>query len=210
MQVNFIMTLFGYRISYFLTKLFFLSCFFIFVTFLNSLPVEADSADCDRYYDMAMKLYRQKKSLEAEKVFSIAISKCPNVAKLYFQRAKLRQNYLGKYQEAIMDYTIVLKLNKNTKSYHPKSYYMRGLCWYHFGQYGRAVSDFSSCIKLNPKYDGRVRVARAKAFGKLGMVKNALQDLKNCSKFDPKYGQGQRAVVIQTLYAKIASGQSDY
>ena len=185
------------------------SIFLIFLCIIFLLvPREAVSATiCDKYYEKAMKLWLNKKMKEAEQVFSLGIRKCPNDAKLYFQRAKIRQEYFNNCDDAILDYTTVLKLNPNTKIGHAKSYYKRGLCWYKFGRYELAVRDFSGCLKVNPRYDGRVRIARAKAYAKLGMIKNAVNDLKNCSKFDPKYGQGARAKKIQSLLKEILSGK---
>ena len=102
-----------YQQDFQLKKVLFLLCVCFCVTLWDS-GAEADETHAyDKYFEIALKLYKQKKSKEADKVFSIAISKYPNVAKLHFWRAKLRQNYLDNYRDAIQDYSIVIKLNPN-------------------------------------------------------------------------------------------------
>ena len=194
-----------YQHGFNLKKLFFL-LFVCFCVTLWDSGAEADETKAyDKYFVQAMKLYKQKKSKEADKVFSIAISKYPNVAKLHFWRAKLRQNYLGNYRDAIRDYSIVIKLNPNGKIFVPKSYYMRGLCRCRFELYPQAIRDFSNCLRLQPNYGGRVYFARAKAHAKVGMIEKARNDLKAAVKYDPKYAPAAR-----DLLKKFLAGRRDF
>ena len=149
-------------------------CICFCVTLWDSWSEANDTNAYDKYFEIALKLYKQKKSKEADKVFSIAISKYPNVAKLHFWRAKLRQNYLDNCRDAIRDYSIVIKLNPNG-NFTPKSYYMRGLCRYKFGLYALAIRDYNNCFRLRPNYY-RAYFDRAKAYAKLGMIEKARND----------------------------------
>lgn len=69
----------------------------------------------------------------------------------------------------------------------------------------QAISDFSNCIRLHPSYDGKVYIARAKAYGKIGMVIQAQKDLQNCSKLDPKYARGKRAIAVDRGSARLCN-----
>lgn len=155
---------------------------------LWSAITKADEAkDYKQYYDQAIKFQR-------------AIKKNPQNAKLYYLRAKNRQN-MGKFQDAIRDYTIVIKLKP--KSY-PKAYWRRGLCLYKLGLYQLAIRDYSRCLMLVPKYD-KVYFCRAKAYGKIGMIGKAKKDLESAVKYGPKYAPGARLVL-----EKLLTGRSDF
>jgi len=190
-----------YHQGFKLKKLFFLLCVFFCVTLWDSWSEADETKAYDKYYIQAMKLQKQKKYKEADKVFSIGISKYPRAVNLYYFRAKLRHHYMGNCRNAIQDYSIVIKLNPR---YNPKAYWRRGACLCEFGQYEQAIRDFSNCLQLIPKY-GRVYFLRAKAYAKLGMIEKAKNDLKAAVKYDPKY-----ASAAKDLLKKFLAGRRDF
>lgn len=192
-----------YQQGFKLKKIFSFLCVFLCVTLCYSGVEANETMAYDKYFEIGLKLYRQKRSKEADNVFSIAINKYPNVAKLHFWRAKLRQNYLGKYRDAIRDYSIVIKLTPNG-GFTPKSYYMRGLCRYKFELYALAIKDYNNCFRLNPNYY-RAYFDRAKAYAKLGMIKKARNDLKATIKYLPDYTRA-----VKELWKKILEGSRDF
>ena len=187
-----------YQQGFQLKKVLFLLCICFCVILWDSWS-EADETEVyDKYFVQAMKLQKQKKYKEADRVFSIGISKYSRAIKLYYFRAKLRQHYMGNFRDAISDYNIVIKLNPK---YNPKAYWRRGACLCKFEQYEWAIRDFTSCLQLIPKY-GRVYLLRAKAYAKLGMIEKARNDLKSATKYDPKYAKGAK-----DLWKKILEGR---
>ena len=190
------------KVAEFQTVLF-LMCVFFCLVLLNTYSEAGETHAYTKYVDMANKYKKQKKYFEAEKVLSFAISKYPYAPQLYFVRGKIRQGSLGDYNGAILDYSKVVKLKKNI--YQPKSYLQRGSCYYQFGLYQQAINDFTNCLRINPKYGGRVYFLRAKAYAKANMNTKAMNDLKNVVKYSPGYTQS-----AQELKYKIMSGNKDF
>jgi tetratricopeptide (TPR) repeat protein len=187
-----------YQQGFQLKKIFFLLFVCFLVTLWDSWSEANETKAYDKYYAQAMKLQKQKRYKEADKVFSIGISKYPRAVKLYYFRAKLRQHYMGNCRDAIQDYSIVIKLNPR---YNPKAYWRRGAGLCEFGQYEQAIRDYTNCLRLIPNYD-RVHFLRAKAYAKLGMIEKARNDLKATVKCDPKYTKAAR-----DLWKKILEGR---
>ncbi|MFV9644668.1 MAG: tetratricopeptide repeat protein [Desulfobacterales bacterium] len=148
-----------------------------------------------------MKLQKQKRYKEAERVFSIAISKHPNVDKLHLMRARFRHHYMNKCRDAISDYNMVIRIAP--KSY-PEAYWWKGSCLYKFGLYQQAIRDYSNAIRLKPRW-GKLHLLRAKAYAKLNMIEKAKNDLKATVKYDPKYTQ-----VARDLLKKFLAGRRDF
>lgn len=183
-----------------LKKLFFLLCVCFCVTLWDSWSEAVEIRAYDKYWDIAMKLQKQKRHKEADRIFSVAISKHPNVAKLYYMRGKFRQKYMGNHRDAILDYNIVIKLNPKSAG----AYWYRGACLYHLGLYAQAVRDYSNALLINPRW-GKLYLLRAKAYAKLGMIVKARNDLKSAVKYDPKYTQ-----VARDLLKKFLAGRRDF
>lgn len=190
-----------YQQSFQLKKVLFLLCVCFCVTLCNSWSEAVEIRDYDKYWDIAMKLQKQKRYKEADMVFSVAISKHPNVAKLYLMRGKFRQKSMRNHRDAISDYNIVIKIAP--KSY-PEAYWYRGACLYHFGLYEQAIRDYSNALRLNPRW-GKLYLLRAKAYAKLGMIENARKDLKLAVKHSPVYTQRAR-----DLMKKFLAGRRDF
>ena len=87
-----------YQQGFKLRKVLFLLCVCFCVTLCNSWSEAVEIRAYDKYWDIAMKLQKQNRYKEAERVFSVAISKLPNVAKLYYMRGKFRQKYMGNHR----------------------------------------------------------------------------------------------------------------
>ena len=127
-----------YQQGFQLKKVFFL-LFVCFCVTLWDFGSEADETHAyGKYWNKAMTLHKQKRHKEAERMFSVAISKYPNVAKFHLMRAKFRHHYMGKYHDAISGYSVVIKIAP--KSY-PEAYWWRGVCLDNFGLYERAIRD---------------------------------------------------------------------
>lgn len=190
-----------YQQGFKLKKLFSLLCVCFCVTLWNSGAEADEIRPYDKYWDIAMRLQKQKRYKEADRVFSVAISKHPNVAKLYLMRGKFRQKYMSNYHDALIDYNIVKKLD--AKSY-VEVYWYGGMCWYHLGLYQQAITDYSNALRLKPRW-GKLYLYRAKAYAKLGMIEKAKNDLKATVKYDPKYTQ-----VARDLLKKFLAGRRDF
>ena len=175
--------------------------FFVISLISIDVVMAADNIGYRKYYEYAIELQRQKKYVESEMVLGKTIEKYPSVALLYYGRGRLRQVHLGRCQEAIQDFSIAIKLAPKAN---PKAYWRRGACLHGFGFLQRAIRDYSRCLKLAPEYS-KVYIMRAKAFGKLGMVKNAFADLDSAVKHKPEYSD-----VVEALKAKIIAGSIDY
>ena len=190
-----------YQQGFKLKKLFFLLCVCFCVTLWDSWSEADETYAYGKYWDIAMKLQKQKRYKEADRVFSVAISKHPNVAKLHLMRAKFRQHYMSNCRDAISDYNIVIRIAP--KSY-PEAYWWKGVCLYKFGLYEQAIRDYSNALLIKPKW-GKLHLLRAKAYAKLNMIEKAKNDLKSTVKYDPKYTQ-----VARDLWKKILEGRRDF
>jgi tetratricopeptide (TPR) repeat protein len=189
-----------YQQGFKLSRVFSLLCVCFCVALWNSRSEAVEIRAYDKYWDIAMKLQKQKKYKEADRVFSVAISKHPNAAKLYYMRGKFREKYIGNHNDAILDYNIAIKLNPKS----PGAYWYRGACLYHLGLYAQAVRDYSNALLINPRW-GKLYLLRAKAYAKLGMIENARKDLKLAVKYSPVYTQRAR-----DLLKKFLAGRRDF
>jgi tetratricopeptide (TPR) repeat protein len=190
-----------YHQGFKLKKLFFLLCICFCVTLWDSWSEADETHAYGKYWNIAMKLQKQKRYKEAESVFSVAISKHPNVAKFHLMRAKFRQHYMNNYRDAISGYNIVIKIAP--KSY-PEAHWWRGVCLYKFGLYEQAIRDYSNALLIKPRW-GKLHLLRAKAYAKLNMIEKARTDLKATVKYNPKYTQA-----VRDLWKKILEGRRDF
>ncbi|MBA3028450.1 MAG: tetratricopeptide repeat protein [Desulfobacteraceae bacterium] len=94
-----------------------------------------------------------------------------NRANIYFSR--------GQYDQAIDDYTEVLKLRPNELS----TYLSRGNVWLAKGQTDKAIEDFSKAIDANPKY-ASAYVCRGKLWCKNGEIDKAHNDFSKATELD--------------------------
>lgn len=84
----------------------------------------------------------------AEKLYTEAIESDPKNADAYYNRGYER-HMLGKYPEAITDYTKAIKLkNKN----YPDGYVNRALSYEAMGDKQKATDDYAKALQLNPNH----------------------------------------------------------
>ncbi len=193
-----------YQKEFKLMKVMRLLCVCSCVALLNSWSSESevDAAPVyDKYWHMAIKLHKQNRPVEAEKIFSDAINKNPNVARLYIMRAKFKQKYMSNLSAAILDYNMAEKLAPRS---YPEIYWYRGMCLYGLQFYPQAIRDYSHALRMNPRW-GKLYLYRAKAYAKLNMLKSAKSDLNSAIKYNPKYTQ-----VAKDLWKNILAGKRDF
>ncbi|MCK4785940.1 MAG: tetratricopeptide repeat protein, partial [Desulfobacteraceae bacterium] len=116
---------------------------------------------------------------------NLGIQKYRTAHVLYYQRGVIKQDYFHKWNSAIKDYTVKLKLNKEGRADHAKIYYRRGVCLYKIGAYGLSIKDFNTAISLSPRYD-KAYFSRAKVYAKIGMIEKARLDLEKLRALNPK------------------------
>lgn len=161
---------------------------FVFAFFLTIASVdEAKAVDgYNTFYNKAFALMQQQKYRAAERLLNSAIKKYPNVPKIIGLRARLMDYYLNRYDQAIADYTKVIKLTGKST---PKAYYRRGRCFDVLGLYQLAVRDYNVTLAIKPDYT-RVYLIRAKAYNQLGLRSMALRDTLLFIKARPGDHQG--------------------
>lgn len=166
------------------------------VVLWNAVTKADEAKNYKKYYDQTMEFQREK----TDASLSAAIKKNPKNAGLYYQRA-LSREYGRKFQNAIRDYTMVIKLD--LRSY-PKARWHRGLCFYHLKLYHLAIRDYSCSLAVSPKC-AKILSYRATAYLKIGMIGKAKKDLVTIIKYDPKYAPAARSTLKQLLM-----GRSDF
>ena len=109
----------------------------VLITTAAHAQVEADVKACaDLKGDPAIQACTRAIDSKSSKV---------NMATLYFNRG-VEWGLQGKYDNAIVDYSAVLKLNPK----HREAYNNRGNAYKRKGKYDEAVADYSEAIKLDP------------------------------------------------------------
>lgn len=140
--------------------------------------------DYNRYWNIAVKLAKEKRYIEADQIFTNLIKKHPRDAYLYVRRGKLRNAYMAQHQAAISDFNIALKFSivRSDRGV----YWYKGMSEYELGLYGRAIKSYSLALKLSPKW-AKLYLFRAKAYGKLNMIDKVKKDLELAIKYQPGY-----------------------
>lgn len=183
----------------------------IYISFISlivfSLQAGAQTTNgYSAYYELAIKVQKQKKYKEAEQIFSQGIKKYPNKPGLYFHRGKLKQEYLGNCTSAMNDFTMTIRLIEKfggDNFMHAKSYYLRGLCLDKNGLYQEAMSDFTNSIRIKPNYS-RVYLQRAKIFARVNDIKNVKINLQLAVKYNPKWSK-----TANSIWKKVLAGERD-
>lgn len=171
--------------------------------FINPVAKADSTSPWYKYQKLAHAQQQQKKYDAAEAILSAGILKYPKAASLYYSRATLRADWLGKRREALDDFSMVIKLNDRTCSQCLKAYCYRGIGLYKLGLYELAVKDLTRSLKIIPKYN-KARVYRAYAFAKLGRTPLAIRDAQEAIK------RGAHADKAKKLLQKIQNGETDY
>jgi tetratricopeptide (TPR) repeat protein len=150
----------------------------------------------------------------SDAVHQPAVTEAELSASEIFERAYKHSEEM-RYNDAIRDYTEVLRLNPNDihaynnrgniykdkelydlaladydeamrlNPNHPTTYYNRGLVYYLMEQYERAITDFSDVIRLNPQYVNAFN-ARGYCYLKTERYPLALHDFTEALKISPK------------------------
>ena len=92
-------------------------------------------------------------------------------------------NYdLGKYEEAIKDYTEIIKID----SVYYKAYHNRGVVHDLLGDLDKALSDYTAAIMLYPTYD-QAYYNRARVYGRRGQSDKSIEDYTQAIAINPQY-----------------------
>lgn len=136
-----------------------------------------------KYLKYARQMLKEKQPQRAEIILNKGIKRYPSAIQLIYLRAKVRGDSLGKEMPALYDYSMVIK--HAGKSF-PKAYWRRGDILLNGGMLKQAIKDYTTCLKLKPKY-GKVYFKRAKALLMAGSKETAKKDLIRCKKYSPDY-----------------------
>jgi tetratricopeptide (TPR) repeat protein len=156
---------------------------FAFVNGKSSFAGNYKLSAPSKYPLYVKKLMEQKQPEAAEAFLNTALKKYPSAIDLIYLRAKIRGDYLNNFNGSFADYSMAIKYAG--KSF-PKAYWRRADIFAHNKQFAYALKDYTSCLKLIPKY-GKVYFKRAKAYLKLGFREKAKIDLQKCIRFSPVY-----------------------
>ena len=113
-----------------------------------------------------------KKSLSERDICTKFITPAIKDFAAYTNRAT-SYRIIGKYQEALIDYDMAIKLQPNWAII----YANRGATFSDMGQYELAIKDFNKAIKLDPTLV-RIYKHRGNAYEKLGKTAEAEADFK--------------------------------
>lgn len=176
----------------------------LFYVFLWYSPSEAkNTATGEKYLTLALKYIQLRNYQTADTVLSKGIQKYPSAARLLYHRAMLRMDRLGKINEAVIDFSRVIRLNSKSCSECVKAYCYRGISLYKLGQYRLAIHDLTKSLNIIPHYN-KARVCRAHAYAKFGMKKKAIKDAKLAIK------RKHHAEPARQLLKKLLTGRSDF
>ncbi|MBI5218654.1 MAG: tetratricopeptide repeat protein [Bacteroidia bacterium] len=109
--------------------------------------VEQDSSSVNIYKKLAYYCVAKSEFNKAIKYYTGAIRLNPDDSIIYFNRGGVYQK-LKKHKEAADDYTRVIEHSKKI-NYH--AYLFRGKSRFESSDYANAITDFETCLKLNPK-----------------------------------------------------------
>ncbi|MBK1987777.1 tetratricopeptide repeat protein [Sphaerospermopsis aphanizomenoides BCCUSP55] len=102
---------------------------------------------------------------------------------LYATRGEILSN-LEKYDQAIADFTQVIKINFQFT----RAYYNRGVIYYEQGKIDSAIQDFTQAIAINPQY-AKAYYYRGTIYGNQGKIDSAIQDFTQAIIINPQYTQ---------------------
>lgn len=94
-----------------------------------------DAAIPGDYHKIGLRLQKEKRFGDADRVFSKGILKFPKAVELYYFRGRLRHDYMGNY----------------------KVYFLRAKAYAKLGMLGQAVRDFKLAVKYGPEYKGKAK-----------------------------------------------------
>jgi tetratricopeptide (TPR) repeat protein len=92
---------------------------------------------------------------------------------------------LGKYAEAVTDYTSAIDNLIGRDSSDADLFFRRGKALTSLKKYNEAIADFSEAIKLNPKHD-YANLARGLLYFQQNQYREAKADLEKAATLDPE------------------------
>ena len=123
-----------------------------------------------------------KKYEDAITAYNHSLEITPSFAATWFDQG-LCYSDMGKYGEAIADFTKFISLQPTANAY-----YSRGLAFKNSGKLDEAIEDYSTAIALKPDYVAAY-LNRANAFFKRGNLADALANYDRVLQLDPSNGQ---------------------
>ncbi len=144
-------------------------------TFFILVPLSAclgymHSRTANEWYEKAMKESKPDQLIE---YLTNAIEADPNYIDAYDARG-FAYGVLGRYAEAVADYTKAIELNPGYAYY----YSVRGAAYYRLERYDLAVADLTKAVDLDPYYLVEAYNDRGLAYHQLGEKEKSLSDFK--------------------------------
>jgi tetratricopeptide (TPR) repeat protein len=143
--------------------------------------VEQDNRFADAFYDLGI-IYAARKNPIAFDYYGNALRVDPGYVDAQYAKAKLLQD-LGKYDEAISEYTALLNKDKN---YSQAEYNIGAIYLDVKGDHQKAIDHLNKAIELNDQW-AAAYFARGYSYAKLGNKLNAAADYKKCLSIDPNF-----------------------
>jgi tetratricopeptide (TPR) repeat protein len=136
-------------------------------------------AAAEAAWNIAKKLYEEKKHTESLTFLNRAIELNPNSVHAFNSRGVAYRN-LKQYQQAIADYNRAIALDAN----YAFVYYNRGNSYSGLKQYEQAIADYDRAIELDPN-DANAHYSRGYAYLWLHNTQQAHADYRRSYELDP-------------------------
>lgn len=130
-------------------------------------------------------LVELKRDEEALAALNAGLELDPRQADALSLRGQIRLG-VKDFAGAAEDYTNAIDLGTKAKP----ARFNRGLCWWHLGQYAKAVEDASAYLRTEPDNAADVHELRGGSYHRLGDQVHALQDYDALLRARPEYGRG--------------------
>lgn len=143
--------------------------------------IEQDNLFSDAFYDLGI-IYAARKNPIAFDYYNNAIRTNSSNLDCYYAKAKLLQD-LGKYDEAITEYTALLNKDKN---YLQAAYNIGAIQLNIKKDYKKAIDYFTKVIELDDQM-ADAYFARGYCYALLNEKDNAIKDYKKCLSINPNY-----------------------
>jgi tetratricopeptide (TPR) repeat protein len=117
--------------------------------------------------------------------FSAAIRIDPTFQIAYINRG-LTYYLLGRYFEAIEDFTQTIMLGSQDLTQYVVAHIFRGECYNELKEYDQAISDLTKALELNP-LDDRAYNSRSLSYYRQGKFSEALDDVSSAIDLEPSY-----------------------
>jgi len=143
--------------------------------------VEQDNRLTDAYYDLGI-IYAARKNPIAFEYYTNALRVDPNYVNAMYAKAKLLQD-LGKYDEAITEYTALLNKDKN---FLQANYNIGAIYLDVKNDYPKAIEYLNKALEQDNQW-AAAYFARGYSYAKMGNKLNAAEDYKKCLAIEPNF-----------------------